>query len=168
MQHHTFTGNSLSTTYQLPRCSRHQGTKRCAYPAQSQGYPYTQKLRNPYCHTSYRRCPHTSIRPVACQGSSGLSDHGEGDAAEVPSNQQGFRHAILHDFCMSIPFGSIVLAAGMVSLMFGSGKQGLGFVLAGSGVLAAAFFSLVQWRAQRPSTAFTLISAGKRYQQVPV
>lgn len=67
---------------------------------------------------------------------------------------------------MSIPFGSVALAAGLVSWMFGNGKQG--FVLAGAGVLAAAFFSLVQWRAQRPSTTFNLISAGKRHQQVPV
>ena len=79
---------------------------------------------------------------------------------QVPANQQGFRHAILHDFCMSIPFGSVVLAAGIVSLLFGSGRQGLAFALAGIGILAAAFFSLVQWRAQRPSTAFTLVSAG--------
>ena len=80
---------------------------------------------------------------------------------QVPTNQQGFRHAILHDFCMSIPFGSIVLAAGVVSLLFGSGRQGLAFAAAGTGVLAASFFSLVQWRAQRPSTVFTLVSAGK-------
>ncbi|KAL3150493.1 hypothetical protein ABBQ32_000314 [Trebouxia sp. C0010 RCD-2024] len=168
MQHQTFRGRLFISTYQLPRCNRHQGTKRCAYLDLPQGYPQTQKLKNPYCHISDRRCPHTSTRPVACQGSSGPSDQGEGDSAEVPLNQQGFRHAILHDFCMSIPFGSIVLAAGVVSLMFGSGKQGLGFVLAGAGILAAAFFSLVQWRAQRPSTAFTLISAGKRDQPVPV
>ena len=82
---------------------------------------------------------------------------------QVPANQQGFRHAILHDFCMSIPFGSVVLAAGVVSLLFGSGKQGLAFALAGTGILAASFFSLVQWRAQRPSTAFTLLSAGKQH-----
>lgn len=81
---------------------------------------------------------------------------------QVPANQQGFRHAIVHDFCMSIPFGSIVLAAGIVSLLFGSGRQGLAFALAGIGILVAAFFSLVQWRAQRPSTAFTLVSAGKQ------
>lgn len=80
---------------------------------------------------------------------------------QVPANQQGIRHAILHDFCMSIPFGSIVLAAGVVSLLFGSGKQGLSFASAGTGILAASFFSLVQWRAQRPSTMFTLLSAGK-------
>lgn len=51
-------------------------------------------------------------------------------------------------------------------MMFGSGKQGLGFVLAGTGILAASFFSLVQWRARRPSTAFTLVSAGKRHKKV--
>ncbi len=79
---------------------------------------------------------------------------------QVPANQQGYRHAILHDFCMGIPYGSIVLAAGLVSLIFGSGKQGIAFAIGGSGILGAAFFSLVQWRAQRPSTIFTLASAG--------
>lgn len=63
---------------------------------------------------------------------------------------------------MSIPYGSVVLAAGVVSLLFGSGKQGLTFALAGTGILASSFFSLVQWRAQRPSTTFTLLSTGKQ------
>ncbi len=62
---------------------------------------------------------------------------------------------------MGIPYGSIVLAAGLVSLMFGSGHQGIAFAAGGTGILASAFFSLVQWRAQRPSTMFTLGSAGR-------
>lgn len=82
-------------------------------------------------------------------------------ALQIPAKQQGHRHAILHDFCMGIPYGSIVLAAGLVSLLFGSGQQGVTFAAGGSGVLACAFFSLVQWRAQRPSTLFTLGSAGE-------
>lgn len=61
---------------------------------------------------------------------------------------------------MGIPYGSIVLAAGLVSLLLGSGMQGITFAAGGLGVLGAAFFSLVQWRAQRPSTMFTLASAG--------
>ncbi len=82
-------------------------------------------------------------------------------AVQIPANQQGYRHAILHDFCMGIPYGSIVLAAGLVSLLFGSGQQGIAFAAGGTGILASAFFSLVQWRAQRPSTMFTLGSAGR-------
>ena len=79
---------------------------------------------------------------------------------QVPENQQGSRHAILHDFCMGIPYGSIVLAAGLVSLMFGSGRKGIMFALGGAFMLAGAFFSLLQWRQHRPSTVFTLASAG--------
>ena len=79
---------------------------------------------------------------------------------QVPENQQGFRHAILHDFCMGIPYGSIVLAAGLVSLMFGSGRKGIMFALGGAFMLAGAFFSLLQWRQHRPSTVFTLASTG--------
>lgn len=79
----------------------------------------------------------------------------------MPENQQGFRHAILHDFCMGIPYGAIVLAAGLVSLLFGSGRKGIMFALGGAFMLAGAFFSLLQWRQHRPSTIFTLASAGK-------
>lgn len=79
---------------------------------------------------------------------------------QIPTNGQGFRHAILHDFCMAIPYGAVVLAAGLVSLLFGSGTKGLSFALGGASILAAAFFSLLQWRQQRPSTVFTLASAG--------
>ena len=82
-------------------------------------------------------------------------------AVQIPANQQGYRHAILHDFCMGIPYGSIVLAAGLVSLLFGSGHRGIAFAAGGTAILASAFFSLVQWRAQRPSTMFTLGSAGR-------
>lgn len=85
---------------------------------------------------------------------------------QVPENQQGFRHAILHDFCMSVPYGSIVLAAGLVSLLFGSGRKGIMFALGGAFMLAGAFFSLLQWRQHRPSTMFTLASAGKRQQSM--
>ncbi|KAA6423143.1 MAG: Transmembrane s isoform 1 [Trebouxia sp. A1-2] len=84
-------------------------------------------------------------------------------AVQIPANQQGYRHAILHDFCMGIPYGSIVLAAGLVSLLFGSGQRGIAFAAGGAGILASAFFSLVQWRAQRPSTMFTLGSAGRLF-----
>ncbi|KAL0024605.1 hypothetical protein WJX77_002237 [Trebouxia sp. C0004] len=68
---------------------------------------------------------------IACSSSSGaFVDQAPHSSIEIPANQQGYRHAILHDFCM------------------------------GTGILASAFFSLVQWRAQRPSTMFTLGSAG--------
>lgn len=147
------------STHQQPLNRRHPA-RLYAFADAAQSCSPTRKLQ---LHHPNHRGHESSLaaRQIACAGSSsGLTDQAQDATAEVPANQQGIRHAILHDFCMSIPFGSIVLAAGVVSLLFGSGKQGLSFASAGTGILAASFFSLVQWRAQRPSTMFTLLSAG--------
>ena len=190
MQQPIYTHETTCNTSQLPLHqllvhSRHQGTNVSCKRSINQGL---ERRHFWHVYSGHSQCIHTvAARQIACKGSStALSEQSQDDVAEVcshirfeqqsgvfwiyfverhlqvPANQQGFRHAILHDFCMSIPYGSVVLAAGVVSLLFGSGKQGLTFALAGTGILASSFFSLVQWRAQRPSTTFTLLSTGKQ------
>ncbi|KAL0024606.1 hypothetical protein WJX77_002237 [Trebouxia sp. C0004] len=83
---------------------------------------------------------------IACSSSSGaFVDQAPHSSIEIPANQQGYRHAILHDFCMGIPYGSIVLAAGLVSLLFGSGHRGIAFAAGGiTAGLAWGFWGLVE------------------------
>lgn len=70
------------------------------------------------------------------------------------------RHAVLHDFCMGLPYGALAAAAGLGSLLFGAGALGWQVAAAGAAVLAASALSLRAWRGGGPHAAFTLASAG--------
>ncbi|GBF98034.1 hypothetical protein Rsub_11145 [Raphidocelis subcapitata] len=78
---------------------------------------------------------------------------GSGDAAS------GERHACLHDFCMSIPYGATAVVGGLASQMFGGGSLGLQVAAAGASVLVASAISLRSWRSGGLQTPFTLASA---------
>lgn len=69
---------------------------------------------------------------------------------------------MLHDFCMTIPYGSIAAAGGLVSLLFGA--QALGWQVAGAGaaVLLCSVMSLRAWRSGGAHLPYTLASAGAR------
>jgi hypothetical protein len=82
--------------------------------------------------------------------------------AQAAATGAGSRHAVLHDFCMSIPYGSIAAAGGLVSLLFGAGALGWQVAAAGAAVLAASVLSLKTWKAGGSSLPFTLASAGAR------
>ncbi|DBA93009.1 TPA: hypothetical protein ACH3X2_003350 [Trebouxia sp. C0005] len=156
---HSVTLQSGHQTSQLLILSRHQYTLTCARTA-TQVCQLPKQLCQGQVGSIHCRHGRSAVY-IACSSSSGAYvDQAPHSSIEIPANQQGYRHAILHDFCMGIPYGSIVLAAGLVSLLFGSGQRGIAFAAGGAGILASAFFSLVQWRAQRPSTMFTLGSAG--------
>jgi len=70
------------------------------------------------------------------------------------------RHAVLHDFCMIIPYSILVILAGLITIPFGAG--GRGFILAAVGgvELGLSCISLTRFQAQQSSTPFTAGSAG--------
>ena len=98
------------------------------------------RLRQTLPHSLRHRC---TLRPAILQATAS-----EG------------RHAVLHDFCMTIPYGSIASAGGLVSLLFGA--QALGWQVAGAGaaVLLCSVMSLKAWRSGGTHLPYTLLSAG--------
>ncbi|CAD7696319.1 unnamed protein product [Ostreobium quekettii] len=74
--------------------------------------------------------------------------------------EEGGRHARLHDFCLTIPFGGVTLLAGAVSLIFGSGEVGGLITLSGAALCACALLSLKAWKAGLSSAQYTAASTG--------
>ncbi len=70
------------------------------------------------------------------------------------------RHAVLHDFCMIIPYSMLIILAGLVTIPFGA--KGKGIILAGVGAaeLALSCLSLTRFQARQSSTPFTAASTG--------
>eukprot|EP01026_Neomeris_dumetosa_P018146 TRINITY_DN17102_c0_g1_i1.p1 TRINITY_DN17102_c0_g1~~TRINITY_DN17102_c0_g1_i1.p1 ORF type:complete len:216 (-),score=33.71 TRINITY_DN17102_c0_g1_i1:183-830(-) len=68
------------------------------------------------------------------------------------------RHAILHDFCMMIPYGLIAALCGLISLLFQGGEAALIVTGCGVGVLLMSFASLAVWRRGESSIPYTLIT----------
>ena len=56
------------------------------------------------------------------------------------------RHAVLHDFCMGIPGGALLFAAGIVGRLSGAGRGAAIITLGGAAQLALAFLSVKAWR----------------------
>lgn len=75
--------------------------------------------------------------------------------AEEPKRRS---YAFLHDFCMQIPYGGIVVLSGLVLGVKGPLAAGVLLSLTGMGVLMCARSSLKAWKAGRPSTYYTLMS----------
>ena len=69
-------------------------------------------------------------------------------------------HAFLHDFCMTIPYGMGVGAAGILSLCFRAYTPSLVLLGAATAVEFLAVLSLKRWQQQQGSQLFTAISAG--------
>jgi hypothetical protein len=70
------------------------------------------------------------------------------------------RHAVLHDFCMVIPYGAIMVAAGLISLAFKSGTRGMLIAAIGTLQLLLAVKSLGNWRKGQASTICTAVAGG--------
>lgn len=66
----------------------------------------------------------------------------------------------MHDFCMTIPYGAITAAAGLVSLLFGARTLGVQVAAAGLAVCIASVMSLRTWKAGGSSQPYTLLSGG--------
>ncbi len=74
-------------------------------------------------------------------------------------------YAVLHDFCMTLPYGTVALLVGVVSFFVGSAVlKSLAVPLAGvgAGTLALAVLSLKGWKQGKSSAPYTLLTAGKR------
>lgn len=70
------------------------------------------------------------------------------------------RHAVLHDFCMCIPYGAVLLAAGLAMLATGGGAAGGALCLFGGVHTLLAMASLRAWKRGATSAPFTALSAG--------
>jgi hypothetical protein len=91
----------------------------------------------------------------------GLPDAAPGQHAEpLDDGDDHSRFAILHDFCMCIPYGMIVTFGGMLALLFGGGLGALAVAGAGVALLIASARSLKCWKDGRSSAPWTLASAG--------
>ena len=70
------------------------------------------------------------------------------------------RHAVLHDFCMVIPFSVIIFAVGLVTVLVGSRSAGLQLLVGGAVMGAAAASSLSRWKKGLSSRPVTVPAAG--------
>ncbi|XP_073317420.1 protein FATTY ACID EXPORT 1, chloroplastic-like [Primulina huaijiensis] len=67
------------------------------------------------------------------------------------------RAAKIHDFCLGIPFGGIVLSGGLIGFIFTRNPVNLSTgVLFGGSLLALSFYSLKVWRQGKSSLPFIL------------
>jgi hypothetical protein len=73
------------------------------------------------------------------------------------------RHAALHDFCMCIPYGALLLAGGAASLLTGGSKAGAALCLFGAVHALLAALSLRAWKRGASSAPYTLLSAGASF-----
>jgi hypothetical protein len=69
---------------------------------------------------------------------------------------------------MVIPYGALMVLAGVVSLAFKSGAMGLGIAAVGAVQLLFAILSLGSWRKGKPSTLFTLGAGGVKHIDIPL
>ncbi|KAL4514039.1 hypothetical protein Ndes2437B_g04306 [Nannochloris sp. 'desiccata'] len=68
------------------------------------------------------------------------------------------RHAVLHDFCMCIPYGLIVAAGGLLSATW-TGLPGLYIAAAGIAEVILSTKSLKAWKNGQSSSLFTVFQA---------
>lgn len=69
------------------------------------------------------------------------------------------RHAVLHDFCMTIPYSILIVIAGLISIPFGAGWKGAILTSVGALELAVSTKSLSSFQAEKKSTPYTATSA---------
>uniref|UniRef100_A0A804Q5S0 Protein FATTY ACID EXPORT 1 chloroplastic n=1 Tax=Zea mays TaxID=4577 RepID=A0A804Q5S0_MAIZE len=69
--------------------------------------------------------------------------------------------AKIHDFCLGIPFGGLLLSMGLIGFLFWRSPASLTFGVApGLAILALAVLSLNVWRSGKSSLPFILAQAG--------
>lgn len=68
------------------------------------------------------------------------------------------RHAVLHDFCMCIPYGMLVASGGVVAAALGTGTAALAVAAAGLVEILLSVMSLKAWRQGSSSTVYTILS----------
>ncbi|KAK9831259.1 hypothetical protein WJX74_009676 [Apatococcus lobatus] len=82
------------------------------------------------------------------------------DLMPEPLKDSPQRSAALHDFCMVIPYGLILLAAGTISLFTGAGWSGGRTFAAGCLTLGLGNTSLQLWRSGNRTRLVTFFTAG--------
>lgn len=92
--------------------------------------------------------------------SSSSSSGGDGDG-EAAAHSNG-RHAFLHDFCMAIPYGALLLAGGLAAKLAGWGQPAAVMAVVGALQVLLANLSLKAWRSGKSAVATTLTEAGKQ------
>lgn len=70
-------------------------------------------------------------------------------------------HAVLHDFCMTIPYGGIAMLSGLVAFVFKASSVGTQLAGAGAVVSLASVLSLRSWRSGGATAPYTLVSGGE-------
>ena len=65
---------------------------------------------------------------------------------------------MLHDFCMQIPYGFLIVLSGLILGIRGPLAAGVLLGLVGMAVLLCARASLQAWKSGRPGTAYTVMS----------
>lgn len=94
---------------------------------------------------------------AAASAAASLSSSDGEDAAVA-----GARHAFLHDFCMCIPYGALLLAGGLAGKLCGWGQPAAVMAVLGAAQVVLSNLSLRAWRAGKATTPITLSEAGKR------
>ena len=77
----------------------------------------------------------------------------------VPSTDSG--HAFLHDFCVTIPAGSLTGVLAAVAYFQQLGAVATTLLAASIAELSLTYLSLQNWRARKPCKPYTLLSAGE-------
>ncbi|KAF8398321.1 hypothetical protein HHK36_017248 [Tetracentron sinense] len=80
---------------------------------------------------------------------------------DEPTHEEGVsqpkKAAKIHDFCLGIPFGGLVLSGGLVGFLFSKNPATLSTgILFGGALLALSTFSLKIWRQGKSSLTFIL------------
>lgn len=75
------------------------------------------------------------------------------------SDNPGQRHAVLHDFCMCIPYGAVIGTLGLVAVLLKMTKFGALLIAIGIVEMFLSSMSLKRWKARKGGSLITLLSA---------
>ncbi|KAK4749455.1 hypothetical protein SAY87_026904 [Trapa incisa] len=126
-----------------------------SFPCSRSRIPIVMRLEGPGADIFRPESKQASVHSV--DDSSVLSSSAE--AALSGTNEPGTqpRTAKIHDFCLGIPFGGLVLTGGFLGFILSGNAKALGTgVLYGGSLLALSIFSLKIWRKGKSSLPFIL------------
>mmetsp|Transcript_10035 Transcript_10035/g.23922 ORF Transcript_10035/g.23922 Transcript_10035/m.23922 type:complete len:221 (+) Transcript_10035:285-947(+) len=105
-------------------------------------------------------CSRNCVCRVRIRAASNVSSLNSPTEASENQPENSSRHAVLHDFCMSIPYGATAVLGGLISALIG--WRGLGFAVSAGGILICLLSaaSLRAWKARKSCTLFTSTGSG--------
>lgn len=101
--------------------------------------------------------PTSSLRRDAPASRSALKVRTQAYASDNGVNPK--RHAFLHDFCMSIPYGAVAIVAGLALFALGHTNMASVATVTGGTVAMASVLSLKEWKAGGSSSTYALTTA---------